>query len=95
MPDEVSHGLRPDDWPPPSPVPIPEGCYLKSGDVEYLGFVHGSQRWRSRDEPRLYTWDRQHGHIELFNKRGRHLGVLDAFTGAMIGPPVPGRRIDV
>jgi hypothetical protein len=55
----------------------------------------GEQRWRNRKGDRLYTWDALHGHIEVFNSRGRHLGVLEAQTGQLIGPPVPGRRIDV
>lgn len=94
MGDSDSHGGRPDGWPPPSPVPIPDGCFLKSDDVEYLGH-RGERLWRSRTEKRLYTWDSLHGHIEAYNVRGRHVAVLDAFTGAMIGEAVPGRRIDV
>jgi hypothetical protein len=46
-------------------------------------------------ERRLYTWDALHGHVEAFNLRGRHVAVLDAFTGATIGEAVLGRRIDV
>jgi hypothetical protein len=55
----------------------------------------GEQRWRSSDGERLYTWDDVHQHIEVFNKRGRHLGVADARTGEMIDEAVPGRSIDV
>lgn len=44
---------------------------------------------------RYYEWDSLHGHIEVYNKRGGHLGVLDGVTGQLIGDPVPGRRIDV
>jgi hypothetical protein len=46
-------------------------------------------------EKRLYTWDYTHGEIEVFNKRGRHLGSLDATSGELIKGPVPGRTIDV
>lgn len=94
MGDELGLGQRPVGWPPPSPVPIPEGCFLNGTDVEYLGFK-GQRLWRSRVERRLYTWDAVHGHVEVFNLRGRHVAVLDAFTGAIIGEAVPGRRIDV
>ena len=94
MGDELGLGQRPADWPPPSPVPIPDGCFLNGTDVEYLGFK-GQRLWRCRVERRLYTWDAVHGHVEVFNLRGRHLAVLDAFTGAIIGEAVPGRRIDV
>lgn len=94
MGDELDLGQRPAGWPPPSPVPIPRGCFLNDADVEYLGF-RGQRLWRSRVERRLYTWDALHGHVEVFNLRGRHVAVLDAFTGATIGEAVPGRRIDV
>jgi hypothetical protein len=61
---------------------------------QYLGFVHGGRRWRSRDGRRLYEWDDLHGEIEVYNRRGKHLGVLDA-AGVLISGAVPGRAIDV
>lgn len=74
-------------------VPRPEPCYLD--EMEYLGALHGQQRWRSPDGKRLYTWDRTHGEIEAYNRRGYHLGALDAVTGEFIKEPRKGRRIDV
>jgi hypothetical protein len=47
------------------------------------------------DGKTLYTWDGMHGEIEVFNRRGRHLGVIDAVTGAALKPARRGRRIDV
>ncbi|PZR13779.1 MAG: hypothetical protein DI532_11515 [Azospirillum brasilense] len=73
------------------PIPVPS--FLD--ECENLGFVYGDKRWRSKDGKRLYTWDALHGEIEVFNSRGRHLGVLDAITGIPIGDAVPGRKIDV
>lgn len=64
-------------------------------ECESLGFVHGAQRWRSVDGRRLYTWDDLHGEIEVFNKRGFHLGAADPITGVVFKPAVKGRRIDV
>jgi hypothetical protein len=43
----------------------------------------------------LYTWDSLHGEIEVFNKRGKHLGAIDAIHGKLIKDPVRGRKIDV
>ncbi|MGZ5200924.1 MAG: colicin E3/pyocin S6 family cytotoxin [Telluria sp.] len=60
-----------------------------------IGARNGQKRWRSKDGTRLYTWDWTHGEIEVFNKRGRHLGSLDAITGELIKDPVPGTTIDV
>jgi hypothetical protein len=55
----------------------------------------GEARWRSHDGERLYTWDRVHGEVEVYNKRGRHLGVVDPQTGVLIKPAHKGRTIDV
>ena len=66
-----------------------------SGQLRLSGFIHGERRWRSRDGQRLFTWDSLHGEIEVFDLRGRHLGVLDAVTGEWRKGPIRGRRIDV
>jgi len=42
----------------------------------------------------LFTWDSLHGEIEVFNKRGKHLGAMDPF-GKFIKSAVKGRKIDV
>jgi hypothetical protein len=55
----------------------------------------GDQRWRSADRERYYTWDPLHEEVEVFDKRGHHRGVADAFTGVLVKPAVKGRRIDV
>jgi hypothetical protein len=76
---------------PPKPIPRPsilDGC-------TYLGAFDGERRWRSSDGQRLYTWDSLHGEIEVFNKRGRHLGAVDPITGSLRKIAVPGRKIDV
>jgi len=71
----------------------PDPCFLD--ECEYLGFVHSARRWRNRNGSRLYTWDSLHGEIEVFNKRGCHLGAADPVTGIVSKPAVKGRRIDV
>lgn len=45
------------------------------------------EKWRVIDDRqvyrgngRLYTWDEFHGEVEVFTKRGRHLGCMDAVT---------------
>ncbi len=64
-------------------------------ECEALGFVNGAKRWRSPDGKRLYTWDELHGEIEIFTKRGIHLGAADAVNGIPFKPAVKGRKIDV
>lgn len=73
--------------------PVPQPSILDT--FESLGFVYGAKRWRSTAGDRLYTWDGLHGEVEVFNKRGRHLGALDPQTGALVKEPVPGRSIEV
>lgn len=73
--------------------PRPSPCFLDQ--MEQLRAVDGQKRWRSPDARRLYTWDELHGEIEVYNKRGHHLGVLDPTTGRLIKLPIKGRRIDV
>ena len=71
--------------------PIPEDCILH----QYEKFSYGGEnRWRSDDRKRIYTWDGLHGEIEVFNKRGRHLGVMNCI-GETIKNAVKGRKIDV
>ncbi|WP_088968368.1 colicin E3/pyocin S6 family cytotoxin [Vogesella sp. LIG4] len=76
---------------PPIPIPHPsilDGC-------THLGAFNGERRWRSTDGDRLYTWDSLHGEVEVYNKRGRHLGAADPVTGELIKEAVRGRKIDV
>jgi len=74
-------------------IPRPQPSILD--DFDFLGFVHGQQRWTSHRGKRLYTWDNLHGEVEVFNARGRHIGVKHATTGDWIKEAVPGRSIDV
>lgn len=71
--------------------PIPKPSFLD--DCIRIGY-NGEKRWKSEDNDRYYTWDSLHGEIEVFNKRGKHLGAMDS-TGKFIKLPVKGRSIDV
>lgn len=73
-------------------IPVPLDCILRT--FESLGAFYGRKRWRSSDGKRIYTWDELHGEIEVFNKRGKHLGVIDC-NGNIIKTPVKGRKINV
>ncbi|MEK1835532.1 MAG: S-type pyocin domain-containing protein [Pseudomonas sp.] len=50
-------------------------------------------RWRTA-EGRILEWDYQHGAVEMYDKRGRHLGEFDAETGNQNKPADPKRRIE-
>jgi Cytotoxic len=73
------------------PVSIPSPGF--ADDLDYLGQPGGRRRYR--DGERIYEWDSRHGEWEVYNYRGRHLGVADAVTGELIKDAVKGRRIDV
>jgi hypothetical protein len=73
-------------------MPVPRPSFLD--DCDYLGFIRGGRRWRSKDGKRLFTWDSLHGEIEVFDLLGRHAGVLNA-AGEWQKGPIRGRRIDV
>ncbi len=73
--------------------PVPKPSLLD--ECEYLGFVHGEKRWCSLDGERIYTWDGLHGEIEVFNSRGKHIGVYDPINGRLIKPAKKGRKINV
>jgi len=50
-------------------------------------------RWRTPDG-RIFEWDYQHGAVEGYDRRGRHLGEFDAETGEMRRGPIAGRNVD-
>jgi hypothetical protein len=72
------------------PKSRPPNCFLN--DFEHF-IRDGKAVWK--DGTRLYTWDSQHGEVEVFDKRGYHLGVADAESGQLFKPAVKGRRIRV
>ena len=73
--------------------PIPSGSILDS--KEYYGVRSGRKVWASKDRSRFYTWDRQHGEVEVFDRQGYHLGSLDPMTGVKMKDAVRGRRLNV
>lgn len=42
----------------------------------------------------IYEWDRQHGTVEKYNKRGKHLGEFDPNTGEQNKAADKTRRVD-
>jgi RHS repeat-associated protein len=44
---------------------------------------------------RYYTLDRLHGEVEVFDRKGKHIGAMDTVTGELIKPAVPGRSIAI
>ncbi|WP_321969290.1 colicin E3/pyocin S6 family cytotoxin [Paraburkholderia tropica] len=42
----------------------------------------------------FYEWDYTHSDIEVYNKRGEHLGSMDPVTGQIYKPAVRGRTLN-
>ncbi|MCW7469598.1 colicin E3/pyocin S6 family cytotoxin [Leptospira kanakyensis] len=71
---------------------IPDECFLHT--QKQIGVVSGRKTWSNEDGSRLYQWDSLHGEVEVYNKRGQHLGVQNV-SGFFIKEQIKGRRIDV
>ena len=71
-------------------IPKPKPCFLDG--LQKFRVIGDRQIYRANDK--YYSWDELHGEIEVFNKRGRHIMVLDA-QGNYIKDAVNGRKIDV
>ncbi|WP_055136736.1 colicin E3/pyocin S6 family cytotoxin [Pseudomonas corrugata] len=50
-------------------------------------------RWKDPDRA-IYEWDFQHGAVEKYNKRGKHLGEFDYVTGLQTKPANPTRTVE-
>lgn len=44
------------------------------------------QRWKDRSGT-IFEWDYRHGRVEMYNRRGRHIGQFDPGTGVRTKPP--------
>lgn len=71
-------------------IPRPRPCFLDT--LQKYKVIGDTQIYRANDK--FYSWDGLHGEIEVFNKRGYHIMVLDPF-GNKIKDAVRGRKIDV
>jgi hypothetical protein len=69
--------------------PMPKPCFLDQ--CEKYKQIDGRTTYRGNNK--LYQWDELHGEIEVYNKRGWHLGAIDAITGELIKEAVKGRRL--
>jgi hypothetical protein len=69
----------------PAESPIWKSLLLYREEIKTNGLT-GKER-------RYYTWDYLHSEIEVFDRRGKHLGAIGALTGEFIKSAVEGRRI--
>jgi Cytotoxic len=74
-------------------IPIPKPSILD--DCIKHRVKNRKQIWKSIDGKRFYTWDGRHGELEVFNKKGFHIGSFDPVNGEMLKSAVQGRKLDV
>lgn len=51
------------------------------------------KRWKDA-EGNIYEWDSQHGALEKYNKKGRHLGEFDPESGRQLKPADSSRTVE-
>jgi Cytotoxic len=73
-------------------VPAPEGL-PGFPDARRVEPKNQRRRWSDR-RGRIFEWDYQHGTVEVYDRRGRHLGEFDPGTGARRKGPDRARRIE-
>ena len=73
-------------------LPLPRGTFLDRHVV--FKVINGVKTWWDAEAQRYYQWDAFHGEIEVYNARGKHIGVMDV-TGREIKDSVRGRKINV
>ena len=52
------------------------------------------RRWKDSSNGTIYEWDYQHGSVEAYDSRGRHLGQFDPHSGDQQKGPDLSRRIE-
>ena len=72
-------------------IPKPKPSFLDG--MEKYKVIDGRQTYRTKRP--LFPVGRTDGEIEAYDKRGWHLGALDAKTGELIKEAERGRRIHV
>ncbi|NWB45333.1 colicin E3/pyocin S6 family cytotoxin [Pseudomonas gingeri] len=57
------------------------------------GDGHLRKRWKTRDGT-IFEWDSQHGAVEKYNRRGKHLGEFNSETGEQTKPADKTREVE-
>ena len=77
---------------PDSLLAFPDAKWAKS-KTSVQGGGGLRPRWKSRDGT-IYEWDFQHGAVEKYNNRGKHLGEFDHKTGTQNKAADPTRKVE-
>lgn len=95
---DTVHSTPKGGWRPGLPVDPPKGGLPAFPDAvadnprtPVKGGGGLRRRWKGPDG-KIYEWDRQHGTVEVYDKKGRHRGEFDPVTGARTKPADPTRK---
>ncbi|WP_328528974.1 colicin E3/pyocin S6 family cytotoxin [Nocardioides sp. NBC_00368] len=84
-------GLAGDSYvPAPSTLPGFPGAQRAKPMTPVQGGGGLRKRWTW--DGNILEWDSQHGEVEMYNKRGKHLGAYDPETGNQVKGPEAGRK---
>ncbi|MFJ9393117.1 colicin E3/pyocin S6 family cytotoxin, partial [Nocardioides sp. NPDC101246] len=86
---EIDVLVHNDYVPAPSDLPGFPGARRDTPKTPKKG---GGLRKRWSWQGKILEWDYQHGEVEMYDKRGKHLGAFDPETGDNIKGSVPGRE---
>jgi hypothetical protein len=79
--------------PPPRSLPAFPDAAPAARKTPVQGGGGLRKRWKDPDGL-IYEWDSQHGTVEKYTKKGRHMGEFDAETGTQTKPADPARSVD-
>jgi Cytotoxic len=54
----------------------------------------GGMRHRWKDGKYIYEWDYRHGHVEKYDRRGKHLGAFNPRTGEQLKGPDASKKVE-
>lgn len=72
--------------------PVPATPFINS--LQSHRPIDGRRTWVDPVEKLIYQWDQYHGELEVYNRQGLHVGVVD-IHGTRIKRAVKGREINV
>jgi hypothetical protein len=78
--------------PPPAELPAFPGAVKVKPKTRRRGAAY-RKRWKD-DDGNIYEWDSQHGTVEKYDARGRHIGEFDPETGDELNSADPNRRVE-
>ena len=92
---ELETGLLEAYIDPPEDLPAFPDAKKTKKKTKVQGGGKLRERWKEpKGKKRIIEWDYQHGKVEVYNKRGKHLGEFDPETGEQTKPADKSRSVE-